>query len=434
MSPLTFAIVAASDRHTRATSDFRRFALVLVAFLALPPLLLAAFVIAVDPYYVFGSPSWQGFNDVRPYYEPHVLTAKPYQMWRQRPAAVALGSSRVEVGIDPRHPGWIDATVFNFALQASNSYAVMLAFLHAQKTSAPLKQAVVGLDFFGFNINFPLGSDFAEQRFAAGIASEFATFLDGALADRHENPHPATPNIPVSAAPQTWNEALYLAINPDVAAAIAREEFKSGREHWNLAGRAERRAGAVVPANWDEAGYLSINPDVATEVSRGTFISGYHHYLAAGRVEGRLGGFQTADWNEALYLAVNPDVAAAIARNEFKSGREHWELAGRAEHRRGASVPAEWDEAGYLQVHRDVANAVSRRDFVSGYHHYLAAGRIEKRLGGFQPADWNEAGYLAANPDVRIRIALGMYRSGYLHYAAIGKKPRTPRRISGNQP
>ena len=49
------------------------------------PLLLAAFFIAVDPYYVFGSPSWRGFNPVRPYYEPYVLTVKPYQVWRQRP-------------------------------------------------------------------------------------------------------------------------------------------------------------------------------------------------------------------------------------------------------------------------------------------------------------------------------------------------------------
>ena len=92
---------------------------------------------------------------MRPYYEPHVLAAKPYQVRRQRPSAVALGSSRVEVGIDPRHRGWTDTNVFNFALPSSNSYAVMLAFLHAQKVGAPLKQAVVGLDFFAYNINFP---------------------------------------------------------------------------------------------------------------------------------------------------------------------------------------------------------------------------------------------------------------------------------------
>jgi hypothetical protein len=43
---------------------------------------------------------------VRPYYEgAHVDSVKPCQVWRLRPEAIALGSSRVEVGIDPRHSG-----------------------------------------------------------------------------------------------------------------------------------------------------------------------------------------------------------------------------------------------------------------------------------------------------------------------------------------
>ena len=152
-----------------------------------PPMLFAPFVVAVDPYFVFGSPSWRGFNEVRPYYEPHVLIAKPYQVRRQRPSAVALGSSRVEVGIDPARR--LDRRErFQFRLPSSNSYAVMLAFLHAQKVSAPLKQAVVGLDFFAYNINFPLAADLSEQRFAQGIADEFEAFLDGAHPDRRKTP------------------------------------------------------------------------------------------------------------------------------------------------------------------------------------------------------------------------------------------------------
>ena len=176
-TPSSFAIIAASHHDERTSATFRNFALALAVFVALPPLLLAAFVIAVDPYYVFGSPSLRGFNSVRPYYEPRVLTAKPYQVRRQRPSAVALGSSRVEVGIDPRHPGWTNTNVFNFALPSSNSYEVMLAFLHAQKVGAPLEQAVVGLDFFAYNINFPVASDLLEQRFAREVSDEFDAFL-----------------------------------------------------------------------------------------------------------------------------------------------------------------------------------------------------------------------------------------------------------------
>jgi hypothetical protein len=107
-------------------------------------------------------------------------------------------------------------------------------------------------------------------------------------------PPPASAPAPSAASPTaapTWNEALYLAINGDVATAVARKHFKSGREHYELAGRAERRQGGFVPNDWDEGQYLRANPDVAAGVSSGSFVSGYHHYLVAGRNEGRRGGF-----------------------------------------------------------------------------------------------------------------------------------------------
>ena len=65
--------------------QFQRYALVLILSVAFPALLLAAFVVGIDPYYVFGSPSWRGINAVRPYYETHVLAAKPYQVRRIKP-------------------------------------------------------------------------------------------------------------------------------------------------------------------------------------------------------------------------------------------------------------------------------------------------------------------------------------------------------------
>ena len=481
-------IAVVAERELHATSAFRRFVLALAVLVALPSLLLAAFVIAVDPYYVFGSPGWPGINAVRPSYEPNVLSAKPYQVRRIRPAAVALGSSRVEVGLDPRHPGWIDSRTFNFALPSSTSYEVMLAFLHAQAVGRPLKQAVIGLDFYGFNIFFSRSQQqqLLQLRLAGNGPEGLADFLATELAERPRGegaavqaelltPGPAEQRrgngraqlTEESPEPKTWNEALYLAVNPDVAAAIARKEFVSGREHYQLAGRAEGRAGGIVPSSWNETQYLEIYPDVAAEVRRGTFLSGYHHYLVAGRVEGRTDGTPPREWNEALYLRINPDVQAEIvrgtflsgyhhylvagraegrtdgtpppewnealylkinpdvqnevARGTFLSGYHHYLVAGRSEKREGGSVPRDWHEAGYLQVNPDVAQEVERNAFLSGYHHYLTFGRFERRLGGFQPTDWNEAGYLAANPEARIEIALGAFRTGYLHYLVIGR-------------
>ena len=340
-----FAIAEAAHLGSRMPSDFRRFALALAAFTVLPPLSIAAFIIAVDPAYVFGSPSWPHVNAVRPYYEGRVLVAKPYQVWRRRPSAVALGSSRVEVGIDPRHPGWIDTNAFNFAMPSSNSYAVMLAFLHAQRVGAPLKQAVVGLDFFGYNINFDLGAEILEARFADGISSEFAQFLDERLASDAKPSTPAAPAIAIPPANPAWNEALYLAVNPDVAAAIARKEFASGREHYDRIGRTQRRDGGSVPADWDEIGYRQVNPDVAQAIAGGWFLSGYHQYLVVGHSQGRLGGFQPADWNEGRYLAANPDARNRLAQGTYRTGYLHYVGIGLSQGLAGGLPPrglADW--------------------------------------------------------------------------------------------
>jgi hypothetical protein len=342
--------VPSGTEATKAQTGYRRFAIAVLAFLLIPPAAFAGFTMAVDPYFVWGSPSWPGINVVRPTYEPKVVVAKPYQVARLHPSAVSLGSSRVEVGVDPRHKGWAPGTVFNFALPSSNSYAVMLAFLHAQKYGAPLKQAVVGLDFFAFNINFPLASTLQEQRFHESAAREFAEYLDGALRDRVKSA--AAPAIKGD-----WNEALYLAVNADVKAAVLRKEFKSGREHFELAGRVEGRKGADVPADWDETGYLQVNPDVAAAVNEDRFVSGYHHWLAAGRAEGRLGGFKPVDWDEARYLAANPFVRIRIGRGEYRNGYLHYAATGREQGLLGAASPTNMLDRLLLQ-HPSLSHAV----------------------------------------------------------------------------
>src|SRR5262245_2145201 len=341
---------------------------------------------------------------VRPFYERNVLAAKPYQVRRIRPAAVALGSSRAEVGLDPRHPGWVDPRVFNFGLPASTSYEVMLAFMHAQAVGAPLRQAVVGLDFFAFNIFFARSQEQQQAgRFAGNGTQAFADFLATELAKRPRgdrattyadrgramstssaraegaalppdhraiNParhrHPPLPPAAEPPDPEAWSEAIYLAIHPDVAAAVARGEFKSGHEHYLLAGRAEGRETGIAPSDWNEALYLKLHPDVAAEVRRGTFLSGYHHYLAAGRIEGRAGGMVPNNWNEAQYLKIYPDVAAEVRRGTFLSGYHHYLAAGRTEGRTDGTPPSDWNEAQYLAIYPDVAAEVQRGTFLIG--------------------------------------------------------------------
>jgi hypothetical protein len=334
--------------------QWRRYFVGLLFCTFLPPLLLVALVVGVDPYYLFGSPSLPGINMVRPHYEMHSLAVKPYQVRRLRPAAVALGSSRVEVGLDPQHPGWADRPVFNFAMSSNSSLDVMLTFLHAQAVGRPLKQAVVGLDFFAFNINqWAFAGVRLENalQFAGGAARQFIEFETPILAERRAQgrvrPPPPSVNAP------GWDEKLYLAVNADVAAVVGRM-FESGRDHYQRAGQAERRRGATVPPDWDESGYLEAHPDVAAAIKRGTFISGYHHYLAAGQAEERLGGFALPDWNEARYLAVNPDAALQVALGRYRTGYIHYASVGRTRGLLGGLPPP--PPIAWLRVRWPVVN------------------------------------------------------------------------------
>jgi hypothetical protein len=291
------AIVRAA-RESPAALSFPRFALVLIGFTLLPPLLLVAFVIAVDPYYLFGSPSFAGINAVRPYYETNIFSAKLYQMRRIRPGAVALGSSRAEVGLDPRHPGWADSRTFNFGLPGSTSYEVMLAFLHAQSVGQPLKQAVVGLDFFGFNIFFPRSRTQQEARFGRDATQAFADFLANELVQRRRGQAVATAE---RAATSPRAQAQRRAIEPDGGQRRGAQR-RAEPKHFLPAAPAEEREDDAPPRDWDEAGYIAATPEAGIEIALGAFPSGYLHYAAVGRNLGFLGGLPPADALEALRL------------------------------------------------------------------------------------------------------------------------------------
>jgi hypothetical protein len=445
------AAASVSPHPASSSPSSARFARSVARLLSIPlalGLLVAGFIVAVDPYWMFGTPSVAGFNESRPLYETSVVRAKPYQVMRLRPKVVALGSSRAEVGLSPEHPGWADRHAFNFAIPAANSYEVMLAFLHAQAVAAPLRQAVVGLDFLSFNIYRKMGPAFDDRRFVGDGVASFAAFLDPVLSARkaaeEENakPVPDEEPAPPTAEPRKdqiaervpgnaasiltdwkpgWNERLYLALYPDVAAAVARGEFASGYEHYLKHGQAEGRHYGNVPADWDESLYLALYPDVAAVVASGQFGSGYEHYVKNGQAEGRSFARVPPEWNEKLYLTLYPDVAAVVASGQFKSGYEHYLKNGRAEGRLFARVPQDWDEKFYLLLYPDVAKAIATGRFASAYEHYLKYGRAEGRHYGGLPPDWDERLYLALYPDVAAAVSNGAFPSGYVHYVQAGR-------------
>ncbi len=82
-----------------------------------------------------------------------------------------------------------------------------------------------------------------------------------------------------------FDEAIYLALNPDVAAAVKAGQVPSGAVHFEAHGRREGRMHGL-PADFDAAVYLARHPDVAALVTAGRFASAGLHYVKVGRWQG----------------------------------------------------------------------------------------------------------------------------------------------------
>ena len=82
------------------------------------------------------------------------------------------------------------------------------------------------------------------------------------------------------------DEAWYLNVNEDVAAAVRAGELSSGRAHYIGSGYFENRLPRPVVV--DEAWYLSEYPDVADAIRSGTVASAGAHFEKSGFIEGRL--------------------------------------------------------------------------------------------------------------------------------------------------
>lgn len=93
--------------------------------------------------------------------------------------------------------------------------------------------------------------------------------------------------------PETFDEKAYLAVNPDVAEAVRVGKIASGWSHFKKFGRIEGRRQKVCDEepvtleNFDEARYLAANPDAARAIEKGEFTSARAHFDRLGRAQSR---------------------------------------------------------------------------------------------------------------------------------------------------
>jgi hypothetical protein len=82
---------------------------------------------------------------------------------------------------------------------------------------------------------------------------------------------------------------------------------------------------------FDESWYLHEYPDVKAAVARGEFRSGKHHFAESGYFEGRRLASITVD--EEWYSRAYPDVGQSLEFGELTSCQEHFEQFGEEEGR-----------------------------------------------------------------------------------------------------
>lgn len=166
-------------------SSFRRwtFAVLLLAFLFV--LGVGAVNFLVDPYALFNFVRVPGLTANKHATTDHARLFKQVLVRRLAPEAAAFGASRTEVGLDPAHPGWDRRwrPVANLGLPGAGIEEVR-RWLSAVHKERPLRQVVLGLDFFMFNAYKPEGGEFLPTGWPR-LRDEFVLplFSAGAFAD-----------------------------------------------------------------------------------------------------------------------------------------------------------------------------------------------------------------------------------------------------------
>jgi Metallo-peptidase family M12B Reprolysin-like len=130
---------------------------------------------------------------------------------------------------------------------------------------------------------------------------------------------------------------------------------------------------------FDEAYYLANNPNVATLIAQHKFKSAWDEF-------NRVGQFQGLDpspyFNTQYYLANNPAVAKALQHHSIRSAFQQFLSKGE---KQGLNASALFDESYYLDTYPAIAAEVSKGLYPSGLEQYLLVG-MREQLSAVPPA------------------------------------------------
>src|SRR5689334_9919350 len=153
MPPSTASLSApvGAENRDAAAPSCRRFCVTWLFGVVLLVAVIAAFNALVDPYHVIGTPRLAGLNAAKPEAVTHTQLAKDYLIGRIKPAGLLLGTSKVDLGIDPRSPFWPEDArpAFNYGVPGSSIHGA-LANLHRAVALGTVHRALVVLEFDDF--------------------------------------------------------------------------------------------------------------------------------------------------------------------------------------------------------------------------------------------------------------------------------------------
>ncbi|WP_313893769.1 hypothetical protein [Psychrobacillus sp.] len=133
-------------------------------------MLTIVFIVAVNylvnPYNIFESPTYEGFNEQKIETKEYILKEK--DLVNQKPDTIFLGSSRTFLGLDPSYyKKMVGEKAYNVGLAGASMDVELKYFEYVLKSNPKLKRVIIGLDFEAFNIfgTTPLG--FSEERLSS---------------------------------------------------------------------------------------------------------------------------------------------------------------------------------------------------------------------------------------------------------------------------
>jgi hypothetical protein len=118
----------------------------------------------MDPYGIFDILNIYNLNYSKIKQETNVRIFKSLEVLRKKPKILLLGSSRTDVGLDPRRSALFkNMDVYNLGILGANMYEVMRYFQQGMAVEPNIKQIILGIDFFMFNQNRAVDPSFYED-------------------------------------------------------------------------------------------------------------------------------------------------------------------------------------------------------------------------------------------------------------------------------